>query len=90
MYENKLEFPGRRGGGWCKIKNLQWGEYGYFLELHNLISGKKGVEKTIKLLFGNLGLVIVISPQYLSTRLCSKLCAIKIIRKMAGCPWHVA
>ena len=31
MYENKLEFPGGRG---CKTKNLCWGEYGYFLELH--------------------------------------------------------
>ena len=32
MYENKLGFA--RGGG-CKTKNLPWGEYGYFLELHN-------------------------------------------------------
>ena len=32
MYENKLEFPGGRGG---ENKNLPWGEYGYFLELHN-------------------------------------------------------
>ena len=32
MYENKLEFPGGREG--CKTKNLLWGEYGYFLELH--------------------------------------------------------
>ena len=31
MYENKPEFP---GGGGCKTKNLPWGEYGYFLELH--------------------------------------------------------
>ena len=31
MYENKLELP---GGGGCKTKNLPWGEYGYFLELH--------------------------------------------------------
>ena len=23
-------------GGGCKTKNLLWGEYGYFLELHNL------------------------------------------------------
>ena len=30
-YEDKLEFPGRRGG--AKQKNLPWGEYGYFLEL---------------------------------------------------------
>ena len=22
------------GGGGCKTKNLPWGEYGYFLELH--------------------------------------------------------
>ena len=30
----KLEFP---GGVWgCKTKNLPWGEYGYFLELHNV------------------------------------------------------
>ena len=27
-------FLGVRG---CKTKNLPWGEYGYFLELHNLI-----------------------------------------------------
>ena len=33
MYENKLEFP---GGGGCKTENFPWGEYGYFLELHNL------------------------------------------------------
>ena len=33
MYENKLEFPGGRGG--AKQKNLLWGEYGYYLELHN-------------------------------------------------------
>ena len=32
MYENKPEFPGRGGG--CETKNLVWGEYGYFLELH--------------------------------------------------------
>ena len=32
-YEAKLEFPRGRGGG-CKIKNLPWGEYGYFLELY--------------------------------------------------------
>ena len=31
MYENKLNFL---GGGRCKIKNLPWAEYGYFLELH--------------------------------------------------------
>ena len=30
-YEAKLEFPEGRG---YKIKNLLWGEYGYFLELH--------------------------------------------------------
>ena len=23
------------GGGGCKTKSLPWGEYGYFLELHN-------------------------------------------------------
>ena len=33
MYENKLEFPGRRGGG-VQNKNLPWGKHGYFLELH--------------------------------------------------------
>ena len=26
------------GGGRCKTKNLSWGEYGYFLELHITIS----------------------------------------------------
>ena len=36
IYENKLECLGGRGG--CKTKNLQWGEYGYFLELHNGLS----------------------------------------------------
>ena len=36
MYENKLEFPGGKGGGGaCKTKYLLWEEYGYFLELHN-------------------------------------------------------
>ena len=30
MYENKLKLP----GGGCKTKNLLWGEYGHFLELH--------------------------------------------------------
>ena len=33
IYEAKLEFPGGREG--VKQKNLPWGEYGYFLELHN-------------------------------------------------------
>ena len=37
MYENKLEFPEGRG---VQNKNLPWGEYGYFLELHN-IGGKQ-------------------------------------------------
>ena len=32
-YDAKLEFPGGDGGR--KTKNLPWGEYGYFLELHN-------------------------------------------------------
>ena len=32
MYENKLEFPVEMGD--AKQKNLPWGEYGYFLELH--------------------------------------------------------
>ena len=27
-------FLGGMGGGGCKTKNLPWGEYGYFLELH--------------------------------------------------------
>ena len=31
-YEAKLEFPGGSGG--TKQKNLLWGEYEYFLELH--------------------------------------------------------
>ena len=31
-YEAKLEFLRGRGG--CKTKNLPWGEYGYFMELH--------------------------------------------------------
>ena len=31
-HEAKLEFPRGRG---CKTKNFLWGEYGYFLELHN-------------------------------------------------------
>ena len=35
MYEAKLEFSG--GGRGAKQKNLQWGEYGYFLEQHNQI-----------------------------------------------------
>ena len=34
-YEAKLEFPEGRGGG-VQNKNLPWGEYGYFLELHNI------------------------------------------------------
>jgi len=36
-YEAKLESPGGCGG--AKQKNLPWGEYGYFLELH--IPGKQ-------------------------------------------------
>ena len=28
------------GGGRCKTKNLPWGEYGYFLELHNVLVGR--------------------------------------------------
>ena len=39
MYENKLEFLGGEGG--CKTKNLPWGEYGYFLELHIYHLGEK-------------------------------------------------
>ena len=31
-YEAKLKFPGGRRD--AKQKNLPWGEYGYFLELH--------------------------------------------------------
>ena len=44
MYENKLEFPGGRGGG-VQNKNLPWGEYGYFLKLHIciLILGFEGL-----------------------------------------------
>ena len=36
-YEAKLEFLGG-GGGWGvqNKKNLLWGEYGYFLQLHNV------------------------------------------------------
>ena len=34
MYQNKLEFPGGRGG--VQNKNLPWGRYGYFLELHKI------------------------------------------------------
>ena len=33
-YEAKLEFPGGMGGALTQTKNLPWGEYGYFLELH--------------------------------------------------------
>ena len=36
-YEANLEFPGGGGGGGCKTKNLPWGEYGYFLEIHVLL-----------------------------------------------------
>jgi len=35
-YEAELEFLGGQGGG-CKTKNLPWGKYGYFLELHIII-----------------------------------------------------
>ena len=35
MYKNKLKFSEGWGGG-CKTKNLPWGEYGYFLELHDM------------------------------------------------------
>ena len=41
-YEAKLEFPGRRG---CKTKNLPWGEYGYFLELHITAKQKNRIQK---------------------------------------------
>ena len=34
MCENKLEFLREEGEGVQNKKNLQWGEYGYFLELH--------------------------------------------------------
>ena len=52
-YEPKLEFPRGRKGGRCKTRNLLWGEYGYFLELHitrrNLVFitalGLKGLNK---------------------------------------------
>ena len=29
------------GGGGCKTKNLPRGEYGYFLELHNLLNHRR-------------------------------------------------
>ena len=36
-YEAKLEYPGGMGGGGGQNKKtLPWGEYGYFLELHNV------------------------------------------------------
>ena len=35
QYEAKLEFPGECWG--AKQKNHPWGEYGYFLELHNTV-----------------------------------------------------
>ena len=31
----KINWNFLRGEGVAKQKNLQWGEYGYFLELHN-------------------------------------------------------
>ena len=35
-YDAKLEIPGGQGGGGVQNKkNVPWGEYGYFLELHN-------------------------------------------------------
>ena len=37
-YETKLEFP-RGGGEGANQKNLPWGEYGYFLELHTVNIG---------------------------------------------------
>ena len=36
MYENKLKFPGGRGVQ--NKKPSKGGEYGYFLELHNVVS----------------------------------------------------
>ena len=33
-YDAKVEFP---GGGGVQNKNLPWGEYGYFLEMHILL-----------------------------------------------------
>ena len=38
MHENKLKFPGGKGGGGAKQKTLLWEEYGYFVELHNVIN----------------------------------------------------
>ena len=42
MYENELEIPGflegGEGGG-CKTKDIPWGKYGYFLEMHNVMFG---------------------------------------------------
>ena len=34
FYEGKPEFPGGMG---VQNKNVPWGEYGYFLELHNVL-----------------------------------------------------
>ena len=31
----KINWNSGWGEGGCKTKNLLWGEYGYFLELHN-------------------------------------------------------
>ena len=35
---NFLGGAGGGGGGGCKTKSLLWGEYGYFLELHNVVT----------------------------------------------------
>ena len=52
MYENKLEFPGGKGGGGAKQKKILWGEYGYFLELHN--RGLHFLKDAIKFYFPDL------------------------------------
>ena len=46
-YEAKLNFLG--GGGKGKTRNLLWGKYGYFLELHaHLLISINGLNFTVR------------------------------------------
>ena len=46
MYDNKPEFLGVEEG--CKVINLPWGEYGYFLELQIIHNGERFPQSAIQ------------------------------------------
>ena len=75
MYENKLEFPGGKGGGGVQNKkpSMVPGEYGYFLELHNIHNQKFSDGKMLRQKFSHILLDRkVVQKWHKLKRLCSK------------------